>query len=134
MLIYISGAISSDPDYRVKFLKKQMELEEKGHKVINPSRIGDMLPELKHEQYLHIDKALIDICDAVYFLKDWGLSKGAREEYEYVKDINHTIKKYCTMRENNDGWVAIYEYEDKILARKGEPIKLIFEGDNEDEL
>jgi len=106
MLIYISGAISSDPDYREKFRIVSKRLIEKGHDVINPALFDSCLPELTHEQYLHIDKALIDICDAVYFLKDWGSSKGAREEYEYVRKKNE---------------------EEKL-------IKLIFEGENEDEI
>jgi hypothetical protein len=84
MLIYISGAISNDPDYKRKFADAEKILTKKGHDVINPAFVASALPHLEHEQYLHIDKALIGICDAVYFLKDCGLSKGAREEYIYA--------------------------------------------------
>jgi nucleoside 2-deoxyribosyltransferase len=101
MLVYISGAITNDPNYKDKFAKAEKYLTDKGHTVINPAKVAESLPELEHEQYMRIDKAMIDSCDAVYFLKDWEQSKGAREEYLYALS-NAT--------------------------------KLIFEGDNEDEL
>ena len=120
MLIYISGAISSDPDYKRKFADAEKVLTKKGHDVINPAFVASVLPHLEHEQYLHIDKALIGISDAVYFLKDWGTSKGAREEYDAVKyhnEVAQGVKRLC------DGkWISC------------DQIKLIFEGENEDEI
>jgi hypothetical protein len=129
MLIYISGAISNDPDYRNKFAKAEKYLTDKGHEVINPAKVAESLPELKYEQYMHIDEALIDICDAVYFLKDWGQSKGAREEYAYVNDLNKLITR---LKMPPDDYMYIKFNE--MIDRDKEPIKLIFEGDNEDEL
>ena len=107
MLIYISGAITNDPYYRRKFETAKTWLMKKGHAVINPAEVADTLPILKHDQYMHIDKSLIDICDAVYFLKDWGSSRGAKEEYNYIKIKN--------------------------IARNHK-IKMFFEGDNDNEL
>ena len=130
MLIYISGAISSDNNYREKFARAEKHLTDKGHEAINPAKVGDCLPELKHEQYLHIDKSLIDICDAVYFLKDFRKSKGATEEFSHIDCENEFMRiafsdktrKYSTFRKF---------YRD---ARNTFEIKLIFEGENEDEL
>lgn len=123
MLIYISGAISSDPDYFIKFHKAHIHLENKGHDVINPAYIATALPKMGHEQYLHIDKALIDICDAVYFLKDWGSSEGARKEYIYV------------IKENDLRTGRIITIVDGIRMNSIKPpIKLIFEGENENEI
>ena len=113
MLVYISGAITNDPNYKDKFAKAEKYLTDKGHEVINPAKVAESLPELNYGFYLHIDKALIDICEAVYFLKDWGQSIGAREEYLYVIERNQR----CNTSELG-GFMA----------------KLIFEGDNEDEL
>ena len=124
MTVYISGAISNDPDYKRKFCNAEKYLTKKGHDVINPAFVATALPKLEHEQYLHIDKSLIDICDAVYFLKDWGSSKGAREEYEYVNYINNLYKETKIEKIARIG--VFFRIEDKI--------KLIFEGDNEDEL
>ena len=118
MLIYISGAITNDFDHRKKFETAKTYLMKKGHEVINPVEVGDELPLLKHEQYLHIDKSLIDICDAVYFLKDWGSSEGAREEYGYCLDrINAENKEF-----KNAGIMACSDF------------KLIFESENKEEL
>jgi hypothetical protein len=113
MLVYISGAITNDPNYKDKFAKAEKYLTDKGHEVINPAKVAESLPELDYGLYLHIDKALIGICEAVYFLKDWGQSKGAREEYLHVIERN---QKYNT------------------LELGGFKAKLIFEGENEDEL
>ena len=110
MIVYISGAITNDPNYKDKFAKAEKRLTDKGHKVINPAKVAESLPELKHEQYLLIDKAMIDICDAVYFLKDWKESDGAQMEYAYINI-----------------W-------DQIVIKTPKERKLIFEGDNEDEL
>ena len=125
MLIYISGAIANDPDYKRKFVEAEKYLTKKGHDVINPAFVSSVLPELKHEQYLHIDKTLIDICDAVYFLKDWGSSEGAREEYNHVNYVNEKWRELERERACRLGGILI-DIKDKI--------KLVFEGDNEDEL
>ena len=129
MLIYISGAITNDPYYRQKFETAKTWLMKKGHAVINPAEVADTLPILTHDQYMHIDESLIDICDAVYFLKDWGSSKGAREEYEYVNDLNKLITR---LKMPPDDYMYIKFNE--MIDRDKEPIKLIFEGENEDEL
>ena len=123
MLIYISGAISSDPYYKRKFADAEKVLTKKGHDVINPAYIATALPKMEHEQYLHIDKALIDICDAVYFLKDWGSSDGAREEYIYV--IKENDLRTGRMMPVVDGIQRMNSIKP--------PIKLIFEGENEKE-
>ena len=92
MRVYISGAISSDPNYREKFSRIKEQLESKGFEVITPT----ILPEgLTQEQYLHVDYALIDICEGVYFMKDWKTSPGANKEHLYArlreKIIEHEV-------------------------------------------
>ena len=80
-VVYISGAISSDPCYKAKFAKAERELRELGYTVLNPT----ILPQsLTDEQYLHIDFAMIDVCDVLYMLPDWEMSYGATEEYQYA--------------------------------------------------
>jgi hypothetical protein len=119
MLIYISGAITNDPNYKDKFAKAEKRLTDKGHKVINPAKVAESLPELKHEQYLHIDESLIDICDAAYFLKDWKESDGAQMEHTYINILKDNYE--------NGVW-------NQIVIKTPKERKLIFEGDNEDEL
>lgn len=81
MRIYISGKITNTDDYIKRFEKAEKELIRQGYEVINPARISACLPALEHEEYMRIDFALLEVCDAIYMLKGWGDSKGAREEY-----------------------------------------------------
>ena len=78
MLIFISGKITGDDNYKAKFDKAQKELESQGHKVLNPT---DIVPaDIPYNKQMHICLKLIKVADSVYFLEDWGESKGARIE------------------------------------------------------
>lgn len=81
MKIYIAGKITGDPNYKEKFKVAEERLTQEGHVGLNPA----ILPEgLMQENYIHICKAMIDVCEAVYFLNDWTTSKGAKTEMEYA--------------------------------------------------
>ena len=82
MKIYIAGKITGKEDYKTDFKAAEERLTKQGHTVMNPS----FLPEgFEHSEYLHICKAMIDVCDAVYFLPTWADSKGAHLEMGYAK-------------------------------------------------
>ena len=90
MKIYIAGKITGKEDYKTDFKKAEELLISQGYAVLNPS----VLPEgFEHSEYLHICKAMIDVCDAVYFLPTWSDSKGAHLEMGYAvaagKDIRY---------------------------------------------
>lgn len=98
MLVYISGAITSDPNYKEKFADAEKKLHKLGYKVLNPCMIYE---ELDYEQHMHIDFAMIDVCDVVYLLEDWETSTGAiRERYHaieknkivYTSEMNNLAK------------------------------------------
>ena len=82
MKIYIAGKITNNENYKEQFKQKELELKLQGHTVINPTILSDI--PLEHDEYLHINKAMIDVCDAVYFLNNWQDSKGAIIEYAYA--------------------------------------------------
>ena len=92
MKVYIAGKITGD-DYNMvtdKFLVAETQLSVAGHSVMNPT----CLPlGFSHKDYMHICYAMIDVCDAVYFLNDWKMSKGARMEHQYAKK-NHKVIYY----------------------------------------
>lgn len=88
MKIYIAGKITGVKNYKATFNIIEEKLIKKGHTVINPS----ILPAgFEHHEYLHINHAMIDVCEAVYFLKCWKNSKGALIEHEYAEKIGKKI-------------------------------------------
>ena len=77
MKIYISGPITNVLDYKEKFGQAEKHLKEKypNAEIINPTMI--VLPSsCTHEDYMKIDFMLLDLCDAIYMMPGWDLSKG----------------------------------------------------------
>lgn len=77
--VFISGKISGDPDYKQKFARVAAKLESDGYIVVNPA----MLPSngFSYAAYMRMAFAMLDECDAVYFLADWESSPGAQREH-----------------------------------------------------
>lgn len=81
MKVYIAGKITGNPNYKAEFAEAEKKLKEKGYIVLNPA----VLPEgFEDTEYHHINRAMIDVCDAVYFLPSWIDSKGAHMEMGYT--------------------------------------------------
>ena len=81
MKVYIAGKITGNPDYKQQFAEVEKKLREKGHTTMNPAVLPD---GFDHHEYMQICFSMIDVCDAVYFLSNWGDSTGAKMEYEYA--------------------------------------------------
>ena len=92
MKIYIAGKISELPRQEVdaKFEEAKRKLLEKGYSVFIPTVLPDYA-DVPHSDYLRICYAMIDVCDAVYMLKDWQESRGARMELQYAADWRKEI-------------------------------------------
>lgn len=84
MRIYISGGITGVENYREAFKKAYEELAKAGHDVIDPALYADALPKLSYEEYMKVGLYFLDMCDAIYMLKDWRKSCGANREYGYA--------------------------------------------------
>ena len=80
-IIYISGKITGDPHYKAKFRRAERYLKKQGYIVINPAY---MPAGLTFDQYMSVDKKMIDVADKIYFLKDWVFSRGAIEERKHA--------------------------------------------------
>lgn len=89
MKIFISGKISGLPEKEVKqhFEKAERYLREQGCIPINPLKILANTG-LEYEDMMHVCFALIDVCDAVYFLKDFKQSNGSMREMAYAGATN----------------------------------------------
>lgn len=79
--LYLSGAITNNPEYKKQFTRKYRELEE-NYIVLSPLFIN---ANLEWKEYMHIDLAMIDVCDVVYMMKGWKNSRGAKIEEVYAQ-------------------------------------------------
>lgn len=84
----MSGKITGDPGYKVKFLKAQRRLEASGNAVINPA----MIPThgFSWDACMRMTLAMLRECEVIYLLEGWEDSKGAVIEYKYA--LEHGIK------------------------------------------
>jgi len=84
MIVFISGKITGDANYRMKFKKAQELLESQGHLVLSPA----VLPWIPWESCMRITLAMMKEADTIVFLPDWCESPGARIEYYYSLLLN----------------------------------------------
>ena len=89
MLIFLSGKMTGLSDYgRAAFRAAESELTDAGNDVLNPA----ILPAcVQRERCLPITLAMLDAAEAVYMLRGWEDSPGARIEHEYAKYQGKTI-------------------------------------------
>ena len=81
-IIFLSGAISTDENYRQKFAEAERKLTEQGYIVINPTCLN---PNLPYEVLMQICFAMIDASDEFYMIgDDWKHSRGAWREWMYA--------------------------------------------------
>jgi hypothetical protein len=91
MKIYISGKITGTIDYIQRFESAEKALS-KYYTVINPAKVHAQLPkETAWEEYMKMSMCMLEMCNAIYMLKGWKDSKGARLEYEFAKLKNYKI-------------------------------------------
>ena len=101
MRIYISGPMTGHPDHNAPaFFEAKKRLREQGHFVINPYELSGMFGRVDEiadsfAAYYENDKAFggslaqcvmdadlaaVRSCDAIYLLRGWESSRGARKE------------------------------------------------------
>ncbi len=82
--IFISGKMSGIKGYnRKKFKLVEEVLEKSGYLPMNP---GVLPLGFDFDDYLHICKSMIDVCDVVLALSSYVDSKGSQIEIEYAKE------------------------------------------------
>lgn len=85
--VYIAGAISSDPDYIVRFGRAERLLTSDGYAVINPVKnVG-----FDYKDYIDMGLNELMHCDAIYMLDGYINSPGARLEKLYAETVGLEI-------------------------------------------
>ena len=84
MKVYLSGKITGDSNYRQKFNTMTEELLSYGYVVFNPAVLPD---GFEYSDYMALDLLILSRCDAIFILRDWKNSPGARLEYEEAKRL-----------------------------------------------
>ena len=79
MKIYIAGKITGYPNYRQHFMAAEWRLAEMGFSVMNPAWLY-AYPAFERDDYLAVSRAMLERCDAVFLLPNWGGSAGVKAE------------------------------------------------------
>lgn len=90
MKIYIAGKITGDKNYKSKFKRAEKFLRSLGHSVMNPAWIAPS-DDFTWTDYMQISGMMQARCNAVYFLKGWKESEGARLEFKRCHQLNQTV-------------------------------------------
>ena len=95
MRIYLSGPITGIKNYTLNFLRAENVLrsqnEFKGCDVINPARLGNVLPRGTHAEYMELCYALVGMADKMVMLVGWQQSKGAMLEKRMAEEMDMEI-------------------------------------------
>lgn len=105
MKVYVSGKMRGVHNYnRGQFDRWTRQLKELGFDAVNPMEIGDSIatpeeidasPELV-EKVLEADIAALRKCDAIFMLRGWETSEGARRELKVALEMNIPIMQEVT--------------------------------------
>ena len=87
MKIYISGAITNNPNYKEDFERAEdyLQREYPSADIINPALVNSFLPKsTTYEEYMRMSFCMLDMCDSIYMIKGWEKSCGSNREYGYA--------------------------------------------------
>jgi hypothetical protein len=90
-IIYLSGKISDNADYKKDFKCAEHFLSQMGYIVINPAELEEVAEGLTYEQYMQICYRLIDISHYIFMVSGWQKSKGANAELSYAKSLGKKV-------------------------------------------
>jgi len=85
--VYISGPMTGIPEYnRAAFLAAEARLRALGLEPVNPWDFGEV-PGWDHYDYMRRDIPALATCGAIYMLRGWLRSRGARKEWAVARFV-----------------------------------------------
>lgn len=91
MKIYIAGPMKGKKDRNIlAFKKAEADLKRQGHTVLSPAHLP-VSKEITYDEYMVIDLAMLSICDAIYMLRGWKNSRGAKIEFENARNSRKIV-------------------------------------------
>ncbi len=91
MKVYISGPITGRKRYRERFQHAADCLTAEGHIAVNPTLLENVMPMCSYEDYMTIDLAILEMCDAIYMLNGWKDSPGAKRELYHAGSLGLVV-------------------------------------------
>lgn len=89
---YISGAVSSDKDFRNKFTEAERKLKAEGYRVLNPVK-GEKEGKI-WSYYMKKDLKKLLKCNGIILLPDWQESEGAKLELSVASQLGYRIRSF----------------------------------------
>lgn len=95
MRIYLSGPITGVKNHLLNFLRAENAIRAskkfKGSDIINPARLGNVLPYGTHKEYMELCYSLVGMSDKMVMLAGWKKSKGACMEKSLAEEMGIEI-------------------------------------------
>ncbi len=92
MIIYISGKITGTNDFKERFAAVEKRLKVDGHRAINPIKIcSHIQPGSTWATYMRTCIRALTRADAIYLLRDWRKSPGAKLEYQIALALGMNV-------------------------------------------
>lgn len=83
-VIFISGPITDEPNYKNNFICAERKLKLLGYEVVNPT-ILPIISDWDRDVYMDICINLLCFCDSIYMLIGYNKSIGALQELEFAR-------------------------------------------------
>ena len=94
MIVFISGKISGDENYREKFNRAERNLAALGYNILSPA----ILPGwLEWPEAMGITCEMVRTANAICMLPDWRGSKGAATEKALAEELGKNVLYYTDL-------------------------------------
>lgn len=93
-VVYLSGAISSDPEYKGKFDRAAEAIKSAGARIcLNPAELPEAWGD--YEAYMEHCMLMVRRAEVVVMLPCWPMSPGARAERAYAESLRRPVVDFA---------------------------------------